>query len=68
MRILAVLTKMYFFITEIDITILPEFHQVEESNTTLTFNVFRDDDLRLERNVSVRVSIEVDNAEGLWAM
>ena len=61
------MTEMHFFITEINVTILPEFHRVEESNSTLMFDVFRDDDLRLDRNVFVSVSIEVYNTEGLWA-
>lgn len=37
---------------------------MEESDTTVVFNVLRDDDVILERNVSVRVSAKPVTAGG----
>lgn len=52
------------FVTVINVTIFPEFSQVEEADTTITFNISRDDDLTLDRNVIVRVSAEDGTVAG----
>ena len=48
----------------INVTIYPGSHQVEESDTTVVFNVSRNDDVILDRNVSVRVSTKAATAGG----
>ena len=45
-------------------TITPGSHQVRESDTTVVFNVLRNDDVILDRNVSVRVAVNTVNAGG----
>ena len=52
------------FIAVINVTISPGSYQVEESNTTVLFNVSRNDDVILDRNVSVRVTANAVNAGG----
>ena len=52
------------FVTVINVTIFPEFSQVEEADTTIMFNISRDDDLTLDRNVIVRVSAEDGTVAG----
>ena len=52
------------FIAVINVTISPGSYQVEESDTTVLFNVSRNDDVILDRNVSVRVTANAVNAGG----
>ena len=53
------------FIAVINVTISPGSYQVEESDTTVLFNVSRNDDVILDRNVSVRVTTNAVNAGGM---
>jgi hypothetical protein len=48
----------------INVTIYPGSYQVEESDTTVLFNVSRNDDVILDRNVSVRVTATAVTAGG----
>ena len=52
------------FIAVINVTISPGSYQVEESDTTVLFNISRNDDVILDRNVSVRVTANAVNAGG----
>ena len=48
----------------INVTIVPESHQVVESDTTVVFNISRNDKVILDRNVFVRVTTEATTAGG----
>ena len=48
----------------INVTISPESRQVDESDTTSLFNILRNDDVILDRDVSVRVSAKAVTAGG----
>ena len=54
----------HFITAVINVTISPESRQMDESDTTVVFNVSRNDDVILDRNVSVKVSTESTTAGG----